>query len=260
MDWRMLMNHREILIRTEKLCKSFSQGKNQEHILKNLDVLIYKNDFTVIMGVSGSGKTTLLYMLSGMDKPSLGKVTFNEEDIAQYNQNKLALFRRNNCGFVFQQINLIDSMSVMDNIVACGLLKEKDKRKVLIRSREILTSVGITSQNWSKFPIQLSGGEAQRVGVARAAINNPEIIFADEPTGALNSKAGKAVLDLLSAIHINGQSIIMVTHDIHAALRGNRVIYLKDGLICGECSLGLYNPGDMERKGKLESFLTDMEW
>ena len=215
---------------------------------------------TIIMGASGAGKSTLLYALSGMDKPTLGSVSFDGTEITKMNTDQLALFRRSNCGFVFQQVYLVESMSVMDNIMAAGLLVYRDKKTLAKKAGEILKAVGIDETMWNKFPSQISGGEAQRVGIARALINDPKLVFADEPTGALNSQTGKAVLDTLTKFNEKGQSIVMVTHDITSARRGNRILYVKDGEIAGECNLGKYVTGDKERHQKLSDFLAKMGW
>jgi putative ABC transport system ATP-binding protein len=248
------------IIETKKLCKTFSNGGMQQHVLKNIDLEIYEGDFTIIMGASGAGKSTLLYALSGMDKPTLGSVSFDGTEITKMNTDQLALFRRSNCGFVFQQVYLVESMSVMDNIMAAGLLVYRDKKTLAKKAGEILKAVGIDETMWNKFPSQISGGEAQRVGIARALINDPKLVFADEPTGALNSQTGKAVLDTLTKFNEKGQSIVMVTHDITSARRGNRILYVKDGEIAGECNLGKYVTGDKERHQKLSDFLAKMGW
>ncbi len=248
------------IIETKKLCKTFSNGGIQQHVLKNIDLEIYEGDFTIIMGASGAGKSTLLYSLSGMDKPTLGTVTFDGTDITGMNTDELAVFRRSNCGFVFQQVYLVDSMSVLDNIMAAGLLVYKDKRVLAKKAGELLKAVNIDETLWGKFPTQISGGEAQRVGIARALINDPKLVFADEPTGALNSQTGKAVLDTLTKFNEKGQSIVMVTHDISSARRGNRILYVKDGEIAGECNLGKYVTGDKDRHQKLNDFLATMGW
>ena len=248
------------IIETKKLCKTFSNGGVQQHVLRNVNLEIYEGDFTIIMGASGAGKSTLLYSLSGMDKPTLGSVSFDGTEITKMNTDQLAVFRRSNCGFVFQQVYLVESMSLMDNIMAAGLLVYKDKRTLLNKAGEILKAVDIDEPLWNKFPTQISGGEAQRVGIARALINDPKLVFADEPTGALNSQTGKAVLDTLTKFNEKGQSIVMVTHDITSARRGNRILYVKDGEIAGECNLGKYVTGDKERHQKLSDFLAKMGW
>ncbi len=251
---------KEILLKTESLSKSFSNNGTLQHVLKNIDLKLYKGDFTVIMGASGAGKSTLLYALSGMDTPSLGKVTFGNKVISDLSPDGLAVFRREHCGFVFQQIYLIDGMSIMDNILSTGLLVNKDKKALVQYARELLKAVDISEEAQKKFPAQLSGGEAQRVGIVRALINSPEILFADEPTGALNSKTGLDVLDTLTKFNEQGQSVVMVTHDMRSARRGNRILYLKDGMVLGECDLGRYRHKDTERHNKLSAFLTEMGW
>lgn len=249
-----------VIISTNKLCKTFSSGGMQQHVLKNLDLEIYEGDYTVIMGSSGAGKSTLLYALSGMDKPTLGAINFFGKEISKLSNDKLAVFRRQNCGFVFQQMFLLNNMSILDNILAGGLLVSKDRKAITSRAKHLLSQVGLTEMVWNKFPTQLSGGETQRVAIVRALINQPKVVFADEPTGALNSAAGKAVLDVLTEVNNKGQSVIMVTHDLKSARRGNRILYMRDGVIQGACDLGKYVSGDRARHEKLQAFLNEMGW
>ncbi|MBQ1554664.1 MAG: ABC transporter ATP-binding protein [Clostridia bacterium] len=248
------------LISARHLTKRFGSGEAQQTIINDLDLDIRRGDFTVIMGASGAGKSTLLYALSGMDKPTSGSIAFCGEDITRYDADRLAVFRRKHCGFVFQQIYLIDKMSLMDNALTAGLLVGGKKKDVVRRAAGLFDQVKLPEVTRRKFPSQISGGEAQRAGIVRAVINRPEVLFADEPTGALNSSHSDAVLDVFSGLSDGGQSIIMVTHDKKSALRGNRVIYLRDGRIFGECDLGRYTPGDAARADKLNAFLTDMNW
>ena len=251
---------KEILLKTEKLCKTFSSGGVQQHVLRNIDLELYRGDFTVIMGASGAGKSTLLYALSGMDTPNLGTITFGDKEISALSQDGLAVFRREHCGFVFQQIYLIEGMSVTDNVLSAGLLVQKDRKALVQKAKELFAAVDIPEETQKKFPTQISGGEAQRVGIVRALINSPEILFADEPTGALNSKTGLDVLDVLTRFNEQGQSVVMVTHDVRSARRGNRILYIKDGAVLGECELGKYVSGDAERHEKLSAFLKSMGW
>ena len=249
------------ILRTEKLCKSFSNGGIQQHVIKNLDMEIIKGDFTIIMGASGSGKSTLLYALSGMDKPSMGKVFFNETEIQDYSNDELAVFRRGNCGFVFQSVYLLENQTILDNILTGALIVQKNSRELVQKAKDLLKKVGIDQEMWKKYPNQLSGGEAQRVGIVRAIINDPKILFADEPTGQLNSASGRDVLDVFTEIHKNGQSIVMVTHDIKTALRGTRVIFLRDGGIEGEYRMPVYGTDDEKlRRAGLQEFLDEMGW
>lgn len=248
------------IISVKNLIKSFKSESGTQTIINNIDLDIYENDFTIIMGSSGAGKSTLLYSLSGMDKPTSGNIIFNDKDITKMNTDDLALFRRKNCGFVFQQIYLLDKMSLLDNVLTAGLLTEKNKKKVIARAKELFKKVNINETTYRKTSSQVSGGECQRAGIVRAVINSPSVIFADEPTGALNSDNGTKVLDVLTEFNNTGESIIMVTHDKKSALRGNRIIYLKDGKIFGELSIEKYNENDTERNQKLDRFLKEMGW
>ena len=250
----------ETILRAKDICKTFSNESIQQHVLKNLNLEIRKGDFTVIMGDSGAGKSTLLYALSGMDRPSLGSIAYCGEEISKYNNDKLALFRRKHCGFVFQQNYLNDTMSVLDNILVSGLLKSKDRKALAEKAKRLLSQVGLSENCYGKFPNQLSGGEQQRVALVRSVINDPDILFADEPTGALNSQNTTAVLDVLSEMNDRGQSIVMVTHTVAAAERGNRILYLRDGVICDEIELSPYNGPDKERHNTLRAFLQNMGW
>ncbi len=271
------------ILTAKDLSKTFSNGSVQQHVLKNLNLSIYKGDFTVIMGNSGSGKSTLLYALSGMDRPSMGTITYytdkkngdnkeiEETEISTFNNDKLAMFRRDHVGFVFQQNYLNDSMSALDNVMVCGLLKSTDRKSLAEKAKRLLHNVEIEEQDYRKFPTQLSGGQQQRIAVVRGVINSPEVLFADEPTGALNSQNTENVLNIMSDLNNEGQSIVMVTHTIKAAERGNRIIYLADGVISDEIDLGAYvgdykdesNPNlaeAKERHARLKAFLQDMGW
>ncbi|WP_303869809.1 ABC transporter ATP-binding protein [Acetobacterium wieringae] len=248
------------ILKAEMLSKTYSNGSIMQHVLKNLNLEIKAGDFTVIMGSSGSGKSTLLYALSGMDKPTLGTINFKGEAISNYSNDQLAVFRRKHCGFVFQQIYLNDTMTVLDNIMISGLLVSRDKKAIANRAKELLQQVGLSDASYHKYPSQLSGGEAQRVAIVRALINAPEIVFADEPTGALNSTNAINVLDVITEVNTSGQSIIMVTHDIKTARRANRILYLKDGVIIDELNLGAYVKDDPDRHKILREFLESMGW
>ncbi|MDF2921815.1 MAG: transporter ATP-binding protein [Paenibacillaceae bacterium] len=251
----------EILLQTKKLGKTFSHGGTQQHVLKNLDMTLYKGDFTVIMGSSGSGKSTLLYAISGMDKPTLGEVHFGGRELTGMNNDELAVFRRSNCGFVFQQIHLLDTMSVLDNVLSSAYLVQKNRAQTLSKARELLVRVGLKPDTHKKFPSQISGGEAQRAGIVRALINSPKALFADEPTGALNSASSQSVLEILTEVNGQGQSIVMVTHDLKTALRGNRILFLQDGVVMDELRLAPYsNHNGPDRQEKLHGFLTKLGW
>ncbi|MCL1805300.1 MAG: ABC transporter ATP-binding protein [Clostridiales bacterium] len=249
-----------VVLSASGLCKTFYAGAIGQQVLRSLDIDIYAGDFTVIMGSSGAGKSTLLYALSGMDRPTSGKIVFDGSDISTMTSDQLAVFRRKNCGFVFQQNYLLEDMSIMDNVLACGLLVRGDRKRLVDDAKGMFAHFGLDEGIWSKFPAQVSGGEAQRAGIARALINQPKVVFADEPTGALNSASGKAVLDALTAVNRDGKSIVMVTHDLASARRGNRIIYLKDGAVCGERRLEPYDFEDKQRAETLQPFLEEMAW
>ena len=252
---------KEVIISAKHLKKSFGSGESEQVIYSDFDIDIYKGDFTVIMGASGSGKSTLLYALSGMDKPTLGKVFFGNTEIQDYSNDQLAVFRRKNCGFVFQSIYLLENQNVLDNVLTGAFAVQKNSPELIKRVKELLAKVGLDEAMQKKYPNQLSGGEAQRVGIVRAVINEPKILFADEPTGSLNSASGRDVLDIFTGVHENGQSIVMVTHDIKTALRGTRVIYLRDGKVVGEHRMAKYGEDDLkERREKLTVFLDEMGW
>ncbi len=251
--------NKQSIISARHLKKSFGKGESLQTIYSDLNLDIYKGDFTVIMGSSGAGKSTLMYSLSGMDKPDGGEIIFDGTDITKLNSDKLAIFRRKQCGFVFQQIYLMNKLSLMDNVITAGTLTSKSRKDIVSRAKELFSLVNIPDNTQKKLPPQISGGEAQRAGIVRAIINNPNVLFADEPTGALNSANSEAVLDVFTSLHEKGQSIVMVTHDKKSALRGNRIVYIRDGQIFGECHLDEYKD-PAERTSKFEEFLSEMGW
>jgi putative ABC transport system ATP-binding protein len=171
------------------------------------------------------------------------------------------MFRRGNCGFVFQSVYLLDDQNVLDNVLTGALIVQKNTPELVNKAKELLKKVGLNEEDWKKYPNQLSGGEAQRAGIVRAVINDPKILFADEPTGALNSASSRDVLDIFTEIHKNGQSIVMVTHDLKTALRGTRVLYLRDGGVVGDYRMPPYGEDDVkERRAGLTEFLDKMGW
>lgn len=252
---------KKTVLSTRNLCKSFAHNGGQLHILTQVNLDLYEGDFTVIMGQSGSGKSTLLYSLSGMDRATSGEVIYNDEDVVKMNEKKLATIRHEDFGFIFQQMYLVSNLTLFENVAVPGYLnKEKTSKQVDEKASGLLDKVGLTKVK-THLPKQVSGGEQQRCAIARAVINEPKLLFADEPTGALNRKNTKEVLDLLTNLNENGQSILMVTHDMKAALRANRVIYLEDGNIVGELSLPPYKKEDEKsRETQLNAWLTSLEW
>ena len=220
-----------IAIEGKNIMKDFKIGETTTRVLKNVSLKVLKGEFVSIMGQSGSGKSTLLYILGGLDTPTEGTVSMNGADISRFNDAKMSQIRRQNIGFVFQFYNLIPNLNVEENIMLPLLLdgkKFKDYRKQL---DNILEIVGLSDRR-KHTPRELSGGQQQRAAIARALISDPEILFADEPTGNLDSKTGAEIMKLLQSINKNsGQTIIMVTHSPEAAKNSNRIITVKDGMI-----------------------------
>lgn len=249
------------ILQAEKLCKSYVHNKEQNHILSQVDLDIYEGDFTVIMGTSGSGKSTLLYALSGMDTITGGKVIYKGKNIETFKEKELAKLRYKEFGFIFQQMHLISNLTLFENIAVAGYLGKENKEKNVNNHVEELLEKMELSKVKTYLPAQVSGGQQQRCAIARAVINNPKILFADEPTGALNRKNTKEVLNLLSDLNEKGQSIVMVTHDIKAAIRANRILYLEDGKIIGELELKKYEETDEKsREVMVNAWLESMEW
>lgn len=219
------------IIRTQELMKEYGSKGTKYHALNGIDLEIQKGEFMAIMGPSGSGKTTLLNILSTIDKPTYGKVFFNDTDLYKIKNSEIAKFRRDKIGFVFQDFNLLDNMTIMDNIALPLALNKTNHKDISARVRNLADFFGINEQ-LPKYPYQLSGGQKQRAAVARAIIMNPSVVFADEPTGALDSKASSELLDCFKRLNTEyGTTILMVTHDAFAASYCNRVMFLKDGTI-----------------------------
>lgn len=243
------------------VCKSFAHNGGQVHVLQQVNLELYEGDFTIIMGASGSGKSTLLYSLSGMDRATAGSILYNELDLVTAKEKELAKLRHTDFGFIFQQMHLVSNLSLFENIAVSGYLnKAKSAEKVKIYTKELLDTMGI-SHIQSHLPSQVSGGEQQRCAIARAVVNQPRLLFADEPTGALNRKNTTEVLNLLTQLNKSGQSILMVTHDLRAALRATRILYLEDGRIVGELPLPPYNPNEESaRETQVNTWLFAMGW
>lgn len=249
------------VLSAEGLCKSFAHNGGQLHILSHVDVTLYEGDFTVIMGASGSGKSTLLYALSGMDRATAGEVIYNGNDLMKMNEKGLASLRCTDFGFIFQQMHLVSNLSLFENVAVSGYLnKSRSAAQVKERAEKLLEQMGI-SHIKTHLPSQVSGGEQQRCAIARAIINEPKLLFADEPTGALNRRNTTEVLDLLTELNRSGQSILMVTHDMRAALRASRILYIADGKIIGELPLPPYSADEEKsRETQVSTWLTSMEW
>lgn len=252
---------KKVLLQGRKVSRVFAQGSAKNKVLDHVDVDIYDKDFTVIMGSSGAGKSTLLYVLSGMDAVTDGTVTYKEREISRLKEKEMAKIRAEEFGFVFQQTHLVSNLTLFENIVVAGYVSKKGSAgEIQDRAERMVSQMGIEKAK-NRLPCEVSGGEAQRAAIARAMIGSPGLLFADEPTGALNRSHTEEVLNLLSAINDSGQSILMVTHDLKAALRGNRILYLEDGKIVDELKLSPYQEAqERERENKLQNWLYGLQW
>ncbi|WP_165062814.1 ABC transporter ATP-binding protein [Adlercreutzia sp. ZJ154] len=258
---------KQIALEAVDLAKSYVADGVQTHVLGNINLKIYKGDFTSVMGPSGSGKSTLLYCLSGMDKPTAGDVLFCEKSIVRMKEQALANLRAQHFGFVFQAANLVSNLTLFENIAVPGYLKEgRTPKKTLEAVENLIERMGLHDVA-NHLPNQSSGGQQQRCAVARAVVNQPDIVFADEPTGALNRANSLEVLALLSEINATGQTIVMVTHDIRSAMRGNRILYLEDGDVRGEVNLPPWDAqhsNDIsytrDREAQANAWLSSLSW
>lgn len=218
-----------IILQAEKLYKEYKTSSGAVNALNGVDLSIEKGLFYAIIGRSGSGKSTLLHILSGLDRPTSGKVLIDGVDMFSFSDEKMAIFRRRSMGFVFQQFNLLDEYSVLNNI--CMPLRLDGRKPDETFLAEVTKMLGI-EEKLKKYPYELSGGEQQRVAIARSILAKPHIIFADEPTGNLDKKAGEDTLNLLSSCAARfGQTLIIVTHDLEIAKKADRIIKIEDGKI-----------------------------
>ena len=218
------------MIKTRNLKRSYLTGTQSVDAIKGIDLDISRGEFISIMGPSGSGKTTLMNIIGCLDSPSSGEYYLNDKLVSELSDNELATIRNNEIGFVFQSFHLLARNSALDNIMLPLKYAGKDKVSALERSQEVLKQVGL-SDRASHTPAELSGGQQQRVAIARALVNSPSIIFADEPTGNLDSKTGAEVMSLFKDLNANGQTIILITHEESIAKQSNRIITIMDGLI-----------------------------
>jgi putative ABC transport system ATP-binding protein len=220
-------------IRIVSLEKHFHMGATTVLALDGVDVDIPVNSFTVVMGPSGSGKTTLLYLVGGLDRPTAGQIAVDGQRLDEMDENKLALFRRQTVGFIFQSFNLIASMTAEENVGFPMQFAGVAPRERVRRSRELLDLVGLSDRR-RHHPDELSGGQQQRVAIARALINNPTLILADEPTGNLDTASGASIMQLLSDLHKSGHTVLVVTHDPRMVRFSTHEIFLLDGKVVSE--------------------------
>lgn len=250
----------EKMIKAKNLVKTYGKGKEKSNALDRVNIEISKGEFVAVMGPSGSGKSTLLFALSGTDTIDSGSVEFNGTELSTLNENKLADFRRTKMGFVFQQPTMLKNLNLLDNIILPALQDNAKNAGVITKkAKSLMQKTGISGLD-KRDITEVSGGQLQRAGICRALIGAPDILFADEPTGALNSKSSEEIMDLLSIFNETGTAILLVTHDAKIAARADRVLFMKDGAIASELQLNKFNGKDIEsRIEKTISKMRDIE-
>ncbi len=245
------------------LCKTYVINKRQNNVLKNISFSIQKGEMVAIMGPSGSGKSTLLYCVSSMDKPTAGKVVLYDKVMTNLSENEMSDLRLNEMGFIFQQMHMLKNLTIMDNILLPAYQsknKSRSRAEINTYCRELMRKLSISEIAGNDIT-EVSGGQLQRACICRSLINKPQIIFADEPTGALNHSASQDVMQELNKINEEGSTIMLVTHDRTVASKCGRVIYIEDGTIKGELVLGKNDKKEgKERERKVNQWLSDMGW
>lgn len=251
------------LIKTTNLCKTYVVDKRQNNVLKNVSFSINQGEMVAIMGQSGSGKSTLLYSVSGMDRPTSGEIIFDGKDISKLSESELADIRLNKMGFIFQQMYMLKNLSILDNIMLPAIQSKKSnetRQQIEERAMKLMKKLGIEDVADNDIN-EVSGGQLQRACICRSLINNPDIIFADEPTGALNRTSSTEVMDELVKINNDGATLMMVTHDAKVAARCTKVFFIDDGNIKDQYELGKFdgNPATMaKRERDLNNWLMDL--
>ncbi len=252
------------VLNVKDLCKTYIVNKRQNNVLKNVNFTVEKGEMVAIMGPSGSGKSTLLYTVSGMDNVTAGEVEFSGKNIAKMGEKELASLRLDEMGFIFQQMYMLKNLTVLDNIIlpACQSEKNNETRKETVkRGEELMRKLGIIDIADNDIN-EVSGGQLQRACICRSMINKPEMLFADEPTGALNRNSSDEVMEELTKLNADGTTIMLVTHDIKVAAKCTRVLYIVDGNIKGEYNLDRYTSESQtrERERALSNWLMEMGW
>lgn len=235
------------IIKGINITKRFGEGVEQVPVLNQVNIQVQQGEFVSIMGPSGSGKSTLLYAISGMDSINSGTVLFDQQHLNNLSEKQLADIRRKKMGFVFQQPTLLKNLSLIDNIILPSISEQKQLGQRTNRAEELMNKVGIGQLKNRKIT-QVSGGQLQRAGICRALMNQPAVIFGDEPTGALNSKAAQEIMDILSLINREGTTIMIVTHDAKVAAQSEKVLFMEDGHIIDELSLGRFLGDSLEAR------------
>lgn len=252
------------ILEVKNLCKTYIINKRQNNVLRNVNFHIKAGEMVAVMGPSGSGKSTLLYSVSGMDSITAGEVRFGGEDISGLSAKRLADLRLNEMGFIFQQMYMLKNLSVLDNIIlpACQSDKEKESRKETVRRGQDLMRKLDISDIADNDITEVSGGQLQRACICRSVINRPKMIFADEPTGALNRTSSEKVMEELGKINEAGTAVMLVTHDVRVAAKCTRVLYIVDGNIQGEYNLERYTSQAQlrRREQELNNWLAEMGW
>ena len=260
-------------LKVTDLCKTYITNKRQNNVLKNVNFQIEEGEMVAIMGPSGSGKSTLLYSVSGMDRATAGTVVLGDMEITNLSEKDLAEARLKYMGFIFQQMHMLKNLSVMDNIILPAYEATKDgaeRKKIDDNCKKLMHRLEI-SEIADNDITEVSGGQLQRACICRSLINNPKIIFADEPTGALNRSASDEVMSILNSLNYDGTTMMIVTHDMKVAAKCSKVMYIVDGNIKGELSLGKLSTEDngavkdiktvvKEREKKINNWLSDMGW
>lgn len=247
----------------ENIVKSFGEGVEKRNVLDGVSVEINEGEFVSVMGPSGSGKSTLMYALSGMDGVDSGKVAFDGRELSTLSENELADIRRTGMGFVFQQPTLLKNLNILDNIILPSMRDQRDTAAKLTEKARALMEKADILELEKRMITQASGGQLQRVGICRALMNNPKVIFGDEPTGALNSTSANEIMQLLASIHGSGTTIVLVSHDVKVAAKTERILFLFDGKIAGEYLMGTYDEtGDSlrAREEALTAWLTELKF
>lgn len=253
-------------LKVKDLCKTYVVNKRQNNVLRNINMEIKQGEMVSVMGPSGSGKSTLLYTVSGMDDATAGKVVFFGKDISELKGNQMSHVRLNEMGFIFQQMYMLKNLSIYDNIILPAYQSKEGKgkenrEKINERAKELMHKLGISDIAENDIN-EVSGGQLQRACICRSLINNPKMIFADEPTGALNQQNSKEVMKELNRVNQEGTTVMLVTHDMKVAAKSDRVLYIEDGNIKGEYCFGKYTEEtqEKERERKLSNWLMEMGW
>lgn len=252
------------ILEVKDLCKTYIVNKRQNNVLKNVNFTVSEGEMVAIMGPSGSGKSTLLYAVSGMDSITAGEVLFCGKNIFKMGAKELADLRLDEMGFIFQQMFMLKNLTILDNIIlpACQSSKNTETRKEIVqRGHELMRKLDIIDIADNDIN-EVSGGQLQRACICRSMINNPKMIFADEPTGALNRNSSDEVMDELNKLNNNGTTIMLVTHDVKVAAKCTRVMYIVDGNIKGEYNLNRYDSSTQirERERALNNWLLELGW